>query len=823
MTLYRYYLPTCLVLLLLILGCSGNGTTPTSPASSADDLPFIAAMEINDAPGHCLAGYWGINIDTEELTATVEPQRHPTAHMCLSGLLTPLITGISFNPDGTLDVDITIINPYPVSGYDLRGIMFLDNSFSLWNPDGWTSLCDTPDGPFFNPFKAYAKDEPNRIFAAYAEHTETYHVYFTDNMGYVGFGIEASYPGNCEEPYEIENFNQDVLFDEVGSEAVIEIDILDWQDDVNQVILMAQNITNEAFTMFTDNVNETWSTTLVNNAGVGPGDYEGLIIAFSDGSGGLASYDWVKITVSASELTVFDIEGPDTIDESTCEAYSVLAIGDTGITYSWTCDPTDAGYFSHPSSDMTDFCANPVGHNEQVELQVEVNSDGGGPILKTKNVMIINEAAGWPITWGSTQSDVGSDTVVDDEGNIYVAGSFQGSVVFPDEIERISSGGYDGFLAKFDPSGSVLWIHDTWGGTGNERVNSLEIGKDGRIYLCGSQTSGNVDFYLKVYENSGLKKVDIGWDVISSGDGNTFDVFADDEAIYITGTFSILLDFDPGPSVVEHYSEHGDVFTIKMDLGGNYVWGAQWGAGYDIDVGCGIVSDNNGNVYVTGYKDWHPVYHTAPAIFLKYDQDGNLLTEYTFGGGDNFTRVTDMDIDDDQNLYCSGYFNNSSDLDPGDNDWWFNSNGSNDAFLSKIDTDGNAIWIYTWGAGGDDRAMHCNISSNGYLCTAGLFELTVDIDPTLGVNYWTSNGGTDVFVSKFNLDGSYLFSYACGSTLDDKSGGAGTSPSNNTYGTGFFQDTVDFDPSPDLVERTSNGDADIFVVKLDADGNLVED
>lgn len=154
MTLYRYYLPTCLILLLLILGCSGKNTIPTSPAASADGLPFIAAMEINDAPGHCLAGYWGISIDTEKLTATVEPIRDITTHYNLTSLLPPIVTINSYIPStGILDADIMLQNPYgppnPIDGYDIRGIIFTDaGGATLTNADDWTPLFDIQGGSF---------------------------------------------------------------------------------------------------------------------------------------------------------------------------------------------------------------------------------------------------------------------------------------------------------------------------------------------------------------------------------------------------------------------------------------------------------------------------------------------------------------------------------------------------------------------------------------------------------------------------------------------------------------------------------------------------
>ncbi len=341
MTLYRYYLPTCLVLLLLIMGCSGKSTIPTSPASS-DDLPFIAAMDINDAPGHCLAGYWGINIDTEMLKATIELQRHPEMHINVTTMLPP--PGIhvnSYDPiTSIVDVDVTINNPYLINGYDVRLIIYTDNiGHKLVNADDWTSLYDIPGGsPYnINPFKAYAKDTPNRRFPGQSQFTENLLVYLPGGNPNVMFAVDASYPGNCEEPFEISGFTQGILEDLIGSTTDVEVTVRDWHNDVNAVYLFCPEITGQPLKSFTQLTTEVWQMDLSNNTGASSGIYDGWLIASSINSGSLLLYDQVEITVTLTGIPTSPVQiasvniGGETYSVAIQDDYAYVAAGQAGM------------------------------------------------------------------------------------------------------------------------------------------------------------------------------------------------------------------------------------------------------------------------------------------------------------------------------------------------------------------------------------------------------------------------------------------------------------------------------------------------------------
>jgi len=109
--------------------------------------------------------------------------------------------------------------------------------------------------------------------------------------------------------------------------------------------------------------------------------------------------------------------------------------------------------------------------------------------------------------------------------------------------------------------------------------------------------------------------------------------------------------------------------------------------------------------------------------------------------------------------------------------------------------------------------MAVDASGNAYV--TGWYGGTTDFDPGPGEDWHTSNGAWDIFLSKFDSAGSVLWAKTWGGTGLEQGWGAAVDGSGNSYVTGFFEGTVDFDPSPCedwLVGSAVNDDA--FLVKF---------
>jgi hypothetical protein len=341
--------------MLIAAGCSDDTITPITPDNDVCEFSIPVSENNENSSNRTLWGMWSVDFNVESmnslgiakgLSLQAEPSRELSAHFNITSLIPPPgIVVNSYDPlTNIVDVDFTISNPYSFSGYDVRLIIFVDSvGHKLVNADDWTGLYDIAQGWPINPFKAYSKQEPNRIFYAHSQRTENLHIYLPGGNPSVTFAVDASYPGNCGEPYEICNFYQDPLYDTVGASANIAITVRDWQSDTDAVNLYCPEITGVTLVPFVKIDTETWEMDLVNETGASEGDYTGFILATSAGSGALTLYDEVTITVTTGGCTEQELY------------YDFIGCGDP-IDFVFECQGWVAGGCGLPNSSNTMGC-----------------------------------------------------------------------------------------------------------------------------------------------------------------------------------------------------------------------------------------------------------------------------------------------------------------------------------------------------------------------------------------------------------------------------------------------------------------------------------
>ncbi len=121
-----------------------------------------------------------------------------------------------------------------------------------------------------------------------------------------------------------------------------------------------------------------------------------------------------------------------------------------------------------------------------------------------------------------------------------------------------------------------------------------------------------------------------------------------------------------------------------------------------------------------------------------------------------------------------------------------------------------------------------DVDADGNVYTTGSFEGTGDFDPGPGIYNLTSNNEFDIFISKLNKNGDFLWAKSIGgisSTVANPKADTGygivTDMDGNVYVCGAFENTVDFDPGLSIYNQSSSGGTDIFILKLDSDGNFI--
>ncbi len=372
--------------------------------------------------------------------------------------------------------------------------------------------------------------------------------------------------------------------------------------------------------------------------------------------------------------------------------------------------------------------------------------------------------------------------------------------------------------------------------------SSLSIGPD-MITTAG----GNADGYLAIHNSDGSPQ-----GVLQFGGGFddvVIDVTTDaNDNIYLTGYFqganpSNPFDADPGPGVVPllqpAFGLSRDIFIIKLDNNQEFVWAKQvsnpFGFGPINEDAQTIEVDSAGNVYVGGsflLADFDP----DPAVenqvisadggsssdgfLLKLDTDGNFVWVKTYDGPGGIVEVEAIEFDANEDILVTGRFRNQVDLDTGAGVDNYTTNGSDDIFISKVDSDGNYLWGQAFGGAGLDFA-NVITEINDQIYMGGTFSGTVDLDPGAGDNTVTSNGDLDAFFSIFDTDGNYISSYVTGGEtnvdLEDVYS-ITQAPNGDIFISGSFVGTSDFDPGANTATATSNGAADNFFVQLALDG-----
>lgn len=200
-------------------------------------------------------------------------------------------------------------------------------------------------------------------------------------------------------------------------------------------------------------------------------------------------------------------------------------------------------------------------------------------------------------------------------------------------------------------------------------------------------------------------------------------------------------------------------------------------------------------------------------------------------GGAGWDQATSIKIDQNNAVYTVGLFIGTVDFDPGIGVFNLTSVGEKDAFICKLDANGNFLWAKQYGdSAAIDEKSSLAIDSSGNLYITNSFLGKVDFDPGAGSFYLTSQGmDRDIFIQKLDANGNFIWAkqiggpFAFAYSTPAHSTAIALDPSANIYLTGYFDGTIDFDPdSSSIFNMTSQFNAsDIFICKLDNDGNLV--
>jgi hypothetical protein len=388
----------------------------------------------------------------------------------------------------------------------------------------------------------------------------------------------------------------------------------------------------------------------------------------------------------------------------------------------------------------------------------------------------------WVHQLGSSGYDQAYGIMADAAGNTYITGYTYGTLSGSPEV---NAGNADVFVAKYDATGNRVWLHQL-GTSGYDIGSGVAVDAAGNSYVTGytsatlpgsaDPTAGTNDAFVAKYDASGsLAWVhqlgsaddDEGVGIAANAAGDTF----------VTGYTSGKL---AGSAVGNAGST--DVFVAKYDTAGNRMWVDQLGS-IAVDIGVGIAADASGDTSVTGYT--YGALPGAPEanaggsdVFVaRYDAAGTKLSVDQLGSaGSDYG--SDLAVDAAGNTYVTGH---TSGTLPGSAE---TNAGGNDALVAKYDTTGARQWVHQLGTAFSDQGA--GIAVDG----AGNSFVTGYTSGTLPGSANPNAGGTDVFVANYDAAGNKVAVNQLGSPSSDEGTGAAVDATGLIYVTGYTYGTL---------------------------------
>ncbi len=320
---------------------------------------------------------------------------------------------------------------------------------------------------------------------------------------------------------------------------------------------------------------------------------------------------------------------------------------------------------------------------------------------------------------------------------------------------------------------------------------------------------------------------------LEHNNNNTVD---NSDNIFIVGQFRETVNFAGDWSGTDNKISAGyeDISITKINSDGSYGWTKRiGGSGISVDYGRGIITDNNGNVFVEGHfgtnvnfaEDWGGTNNKISAgdqdIFItKISNNANYCWTKRIGST-NKEYGESITVDNSGNIYFTGYFKGVINFEE---DWGGTDNktsaGNYDIFVTKINSDGIYSWTRRIGGSGNDLSADITVDNSGNVFVTGSFGSTVNFQADWGgTDNKTSAGGYDIFVTKINSNGTYGWAKKIGDTGNDDGNGLIVDNSGNVFVVGNFHDTVNFQADWGGTDnKTSAGNHDIFITKINSNG-----
>ncbi|MCA0427302.1 MAG: T9SS type A sorting domain-containing protein [Bacteroidetes bacterium] len=406
----------------------------------------------------------------------------------------------------------------------------------------------------------------------------------------------------------------------------------------------------------------------------------------------------------------------------------------------------------------------------------------------------------WPRYSGSSGKDAAGGVALDASSNVYVAGTYAGSMYM--DLNLVNSSSNDIFLAKYSQSGNLLW-NLTAGGSGEDAASTVALDASGNAYIVGSfrnvatfgsfsrSSNGSDDAFIAKVSSSGS----ILW--VQSFGGSNQDV-----------AFAVAVDPSGNPVVTGYF--HGTATfsnsqTTLTSNGATDVWVAKFASsngaltwaisagGTSYDYGQGIATDASGSVIVVGDYKLNASFGSTTLTNSGNESNG-FIAKLTSGGAFSWAKSFGgpgsdggfgVGTDVSGNIYLAGLFSNVATF----GSFSKTSLGVSDAFVARLDSvTGSFQWVNAVGGIGQDGFRGLSMDPTGKVFVVGSFAGTV----AFGSESLVSSGNLDVVVAGYESNGAPISAKKFGGNLDEEGRGIFAKSASEIFFTGYFNGIADF-------------------------------
>lgn len=368
----------------------------------------------------------------------------------------------------------------------------------------------------------------------------------------------------------------------------------------------------------------------------------------------------------------------------------------------------------------------------------------------------------WTKRFGGPYDDFGTDIRRSKDGSYYIAGSFFKQIAFGADTLK-SAGDIDGFIAKLNNNGSVIWARRI-GGTNSDYVSAVAPDEKGNAFVAGyfrdTTTLGNIKL--------------VSWER------------------------SLLT-----------------MYLAKYDALGNCLWAKRIGASnYQSQFeSIGLDVDPKGNAYLAGVVHNKVEVDTArinaigttDLFIAKFNQEGSVIWAKDIGAAASVVTAKSLRHDEHSSLYVNGYFTNAVSFDS--KTTLVSPLGYSDVYLAKFRDNGEFVWVRNGSGRGAKTSDAMALDKAGNIYLTGSFTDTIRLANSTLAGYGMQN----VYAASYDMNGTLRWARESSPRSMIFARSVAVDGSGYIYLAGDFNDTIAFGNHDLTAMHTAQ---DIFITKL---------